>query len=102
MNDNDTVVKRQGLLARAPQAAKYLEALAKRPMKRPLGSHSGAFVRNLGLTDDEVETPDHKRMTATEAAEQIGPGWYESVHFTGRERITAQGRAELAKLKPKD
>lgn len=103
MNDNQGIGTRTGgLLARAPQAAAYLRELAKKPQKRPIGSHSGAFVRNAGLTDDEVKLEDGRRMTAKEAAELLGPGWYESTQFTGRERITARGREELAKLRPKD
>ena len=99
---NDEVKPPPSLLARAQQAAKYLRELALEPAKRPLGSHSGAFLRNLGLTDDEVETKRGKRMTAKEAAAKYGPGWYLSTKFTGRERITPKGREELAKLKPKD
>jgi hypothetical protein len=102
VNDNESVIRRTGILARAPQATAYLRELAKKPQKRPIGSHSGAFVRNAGLTDDEVKLEDGRKMTAQEAAELLGPGWYESTEFTGRERITQRGREELAKLKPKD
>jgi hypothetical protein len=89
-------------LNRATKATAYLRQLAKKPMVRPPGSHSGAFLRAAGLTDDEVMTPDKKRMTAQEARATLGPGWYLSTVFTGRERVTALGRAELAKLKKRD
>jgi len=87
------------LLARAPRAVEYLRELSRRPGKRPMGSHSGAFLRTLGLIDDEVKTPDGRRLTAAEAIVAYGENWYLSTQFTGRERITAKGREELAKLK---
>jgi hypothetical protein len=87
------------VLARAPRAAAYLRELARRPKKRPVGSHSGAFLRLHELIDEEVKTADGRRLTAAEAALEFGDAWYTATTFTGRERVTAKGKAELAKLK---
>ncbi|MET0529929.1 MAG: hypothetical protein ABW003_16615 [Microvirga sp.] len=87
------------LLARAPRAVEYLRKLSKHPRPRPMGSHSGAFLRMLGLVDDEVITADKRKLTAAEALAEFGAQWYLSTQFTGKERITARGREELAKLK---
>jgi len=92
----------RGNLNRSTKAVAYLRALAKQPAVRPSGSHSGAFLRSLGLTDDEVISEDKKRMTAGEAREKFGESWYLSTQFTGRERVTKRGREELAKLKKQD
>ena len=49
--------------------------------KRPLGSHSAAFVRNLGLSDDEVKLSSGKRMTARgEGDFRAGMVFVRSIH----------------------
>ncbi|MET0653681.1 MAG: hypothetical protein ABWY63_14315 [Hyphomicrobiaceae bacterium] len=89
------------LLARAPRATEYLRRVRTRPVKRPAGSQAAAFLRNHGLLDDEVRTPDKRLICAEEAKREYGSGWYHEVTFTGRERVTERGRVELSKLKHK-
>lgn len=91
----------ESLLARAPKAVDYLRDTIKRPGNRPMGNHSSAFLRRLELIDDEVRTPDNRKITASEAKREYGEQWFDECEFTGRERVTERGKSELAKLRRK-
>jgi hypothetical protein len=86
------------VLARAKSASDALKTFRDGAQARDGFEPAKNHLRSLGLIDDEVVDVKGAAMPAELAREQMGPLWYKSTQFTGKETLTRAGWEELAKL----